>query len=328
MRNLKALEAYLEVASLGSVTAAAKKLQLSQPSVSRIIQDLERELGQKLFVRVGQRLVLTQQGMLLRDDVERALAGVAEVWERAQELTTLRTRPVRIASISALAFGLLPHAWASLNQTVGEEGARRITIQTDTPERVRSSVLSHDADIGATSRALQHRDQTMHWFGCAPCVLAVRSDDPLAKETGSLPLSVVRSRTLVEMSNARGLPARIRKTLKDHKIETGNLIRTNSTMNALALIRAGAGGPSGTIGIVEPVTAAGTPLDGITLLPLELDIPYSFGVISHNAVQLGKTAIELISALETAAHQLVSGFRTYAPEEHQSLITQLALLEE
>lgn len=328
MRNLKALEAYLEVATLGSVTAAAKRLQLSQPSVSRIIQDLERDLGQKLFVRVGQRLALTQQGMLLRDDVERALAGVAEVWERAQEVANLRTRPVRISCISALAFGLLPHAWALINKTVGEEGAKRITIQTDTPERVRSSVLSYDADIGATSLPLQHRDQTTHWFGCAPCVLAVHADDPLAKETGKVPLSVVKSRTLVEMSNVRGLPARIRQTLKSNKIETGNLIRTNSTMNALALIRAGAGGPSGTVGVVEPVTSAGTPLDNITLLPLEQDIPYCFGVISHNGVQLGETAMQLISALEKAAYSLVPGFKIHSPEEHQSLITQLALLED
>lgn len=328
MRNLKALEAYLEVATLGSVTAAAKRLQLSQPSVSRIIQDLERDLGQKLFVRTGQRLVLTPQGMLLRDDVERALGSIAEIWDRAREVADLRTRPVRIACISALAFGLLPHAWSKLSHAAGAQGARRITVQTDTPERVRNSVLSNDADIGATSLPLQHRDQTTHWFGCAPCVLAVRSDDPLAKETGKVPLSVVKSRTLVEMSNSRGLPARIRRTLKNNKIETGGLIRTNSTMNALALIRAGAGGPAGTIGIVEPVTSAGTPLDGITILPLEENIPYCFGVISHNAVSLSDTAIELINALQQAAHALVPGFKIHAPEEHQSLITRLALLED
>lgn len=328
MRNLKALEAYLEVATLGSVTAAAKRLQLSQPSVSRIIQDLERDLGQKLFVRTGQRLVLTSQGMLLRDDVERALAGVAEVWERAQEVANLRTRPVRISAISALAFGLLPHAWGSLSQSAGADGARRIVIQTDTPERVRNAVLSNEADIGATSLPLQHREQTTHWFGSAPCVLAVRADDPLALEKDPVPLSVVKSRTLVEMSNRRGLPARIRQTLKTNRIETGGLIRTNSTMNALALIRAGAGGPAGTVGIVEPVTSAGTPLDGVKILALEQDIPYCFGVISHNGVQLSETASALIVALEKAAHELVAGFKVHSPDEHQSLITRLALLED
>ncbi|WOC14857.1 LysR family transcriptional regulator [Pseudochrobactrum sp. MP213Fo] len=328
MRNLKALEAYLEVATLGSVTAAAKRLQLSQPSVSRIIQDLERDLGQKLFIRAGQRLVLTPQGMLLRDDVERALAGIAEVWDRAQELSDLKSRPVRVASISALAFGLVPHAWASLSNAIGIEGARRIAIQTDTPERVRNSVLSNDADVGATSLPLQHRDQITHWFGCAPCVLAVRSDDPLAQEKGPLPLSVVKSRTLVEMSNHRGLPARIRQTLRTNDIVTGGLIRTNSTMNALALIRAGAGGPAGSVAIIEPVTSAGTPLDGVTILPLEPHIPYCFGVISHNGVHLSDTALQLIAALENAAHELVPGFETHSPDEHQSLITQLALLED
>ena len=86
MSRLKILEAYLQVASLGSVTAAAKHLGVSQPSVSRMIQELERDLGQPLFERVGQRLVLTPKGMVLRDDVERALAGFVNLWERAREV--------------------------------------------------------------------------------------------------------------------------------------------------------------------------------------------------------------------------------------------------
>lgn len=328
MRNLKALEAYLEVATLGSVTAAAKRLKLSQPSVSRIIQDLERDLGQQLFVRAGQRLTLTPQGLLLRDDVERALGSVAEVWDRARELADMKTRPVRLSCISALAFGLVPHAWAALNRHASLDGVRRIAIETHSPERVRSAVLSNDADVGATSLPLEHRDQITHWFGCAPCVLAVRADDPLTQEKGPLPLSVVKNRTLVEMTVTRGLPARIRKTLKNNHIETRGIIRTNSTMNALALIRAGAGGPVGTVGIIEPVTTAGTPLDGVVTLPLETSIPYCFGAITHKAVQLSDTARDLIAALETAARDLVPGFRTHAPDQHQSLIAQLALLED
>jgi hypothetical protein len=51
-------------------------------------------------------------------------------------------------------------------------------------------------------------------------------------------------------------------------------------------------------------------------------------VISHNATQLSETAAELITALEQAAHLLVPGFKLHTPDEHQSLITQLALLED
>lgn len=319
MRNLKALEAYLEVATLGSVTAAAKRLKLSQPSVSRIIQELERDLDQQLFVRVGQRLVLTQEGLLLRDDAERALASVAEVWDRARELSENSVRPVRISCVSAIAFGLLPHAWHSLEPSA----SRRIGIHTDTPDRVRNAVLTSEADIGATSLPLEHRDQMIHWFGCAPCVLAVRADDPLAQESGPISLSAIRQRTFIEMTFTRGLPARIRQTLKQNKIESTGIIRTNSTMNTLALIRAGGG-----VAVIEPVTTAGTPMDGVKILPLEIRIPYCFGVITHKAAQLHDHAKNIISALEASATALVPGFQSHSPDQHQSLMAQLSLLED
>ena len=119
MSRLKILEAYLQVASLGSVTAAAKHLGVSQPSVSRMIQELERDLGQPLFERVGQRLVLTPKGMVLRDDVERALAGFVNLWERAREVVGEAEPPIRISAVSALAFGLLTDAWKALGSQDG-----------------------------------------------------------------------------------------------------------------------------------------------------------------------------------------------------------------
>ena len=60
--RISSLRLFVRVARTGSFTAAAKEAGLSQPSVSRIISTLERELGAALFVRSTHSLKLTEAG--------------------------------------------------------------------------------------------------------------------------------------------------------------------------------------------------------------------------------------------------------------------------
>lgn len=64
--ELRVLEYFLALAQEGSVSAAAEALHVSQPTLSRQLMDLERELGTQLFTRGRRGTALTQDGMLLR----------------------------------------------------------------------------------------------------------------------------------------------------------------------------------------------------------------------------------------------------------------------
>ncbi len=315
MSRLKILEAYLQVASLGSVTAAAKHLGVSQPSVSRMIQELERDLGQPLFERVGQRLVLTQKGMVLRDDVERALAGFVNLWERAREVIGEAEPPIRISAVSSLAFGLLTDAWNGAD-------APRLAIEVENPDRVQNAVISGNAQLGATSAPLLHRDLALEWLGTAPCVLAVPETDPLAQSEGPIDLQALSGRDLVGMSLRRGVPARIRAALNAAGVDVRVRIRTTSTMNVLSFIRAGAG-----IAIVEPLTLTGNPTPGIRILPLATPIPYCFGVVTARGVAISDKARDLIAALKATAQKRLADFTLIPPEEHQALLASLTKQE-
>ena len=68
--ELRVLKYFLTVAREGSITKAANSLHLTQPTLTRQIQDLEKELGQKLLVRGRHRVTLTQEGMFLRKRAE------------------------------------------------------------------------------------------------------------------------------------------------------------------------------------------------------------------------------------------------------------------
>ncbi len=64
--EIRVLKYFLAVAREGSITGAANSLHLTQPTLTRQLQDLEKELKQKLFIRGKHNIILTPEGMILR----------------------------------------------------------------------------------------------------------------------------------------------------------------------------------------------------------------------------------------------------------------------
>jgi DNA-binding transcriptional LysR family regulator len=74
--ELRVLKYFLAVASEKSVTGAAHRLHVTQPTLSRQLKDLEDELGQRLFIRGSHSVSLTAEGMLLRQRAEEIMTIV------------------------------------------------------------------------------------------------------------------------------------------------------------------------------------------------------------------------------------------------------------
>lgn len=313
--DLNGLEAYLAVSDLGSVTAAAKSLNRSQSSVSRLIQELERDLGYALFERSGPRLLPTSQGMLLLEDAERALGSIRQIRRRAEHIARGQQRPLSVGAISALGIGLLPKAWALC---AGDLGCG-LEVRTTLPGEVRHSVIDRQVDIGATSLPLDHRDMDIHWIGSASCVLAMPADDPLSAGKGRVRLSELAGRKFVGMAeDFRGLPARIRNVLRQQDVPVETVIQTSSSMNLLGFIRQGAG-----LSIMEPVTIAGVEMEGVVTRPLETAIPFYFGVITLASAPPNEAGQTFIRAIASAAASLLPDFKLLQPDQHEKLLLEL-----
>jgi DNA-binding transcriptional LysR family regulator len=84
--DLRRARTFVTVADLGTVSAAAQQLRITQPALSRQISDLEQELGLKLFDRAGRRLLLTSDGEQLLGDCRGLLNYASAVGEHAQSL--------------------------------------------------------------------------------------------------------------------------------------------------------------------------------------------------------------------------------------------------
>jgi DNA-binding transcriptional LysR family regulator len=106
--DLKRLKTFVAVAEHGTVSLAAQVLRITQPALSRQISGLERELGTKLFARVGRRLVLTTAGEQLLGECRNLLAHIAALSERAQGLRRGEIKVLNIAASALTIEGLFP----------------------------------------------------------------------------------------------------------------------------------------------------------------------------------------------------------------------------
>ncbi len=311
--ELRQLEAFAAVMSTGSVTAAGRLLGRSQPAISRLLQELEAEIGYALFTRSGPRVTPTEQGFLLYEDVERALAGMRHVGERAAQIARGQAQPLRLAATSALAAGLAP---AALRLLESDGGPGQVELRSASPERVVHAVLTGAAQLGATSLPLEHRGLTVHWIGQAACVAALPEDDPAAR-LGVVPVACLAGRRLITMSNPFRLRRRLDAALAQDKPGPAT-IETNSTVNALAAVRAGLG-----VAVLEPVTAYGVPMPGVAIRPIDLDIPFFFGVITPPSQALSTTCQAMVDALARAAADLLPGFVLHDAGAHGALLNTL-----
>ncbi|MFF3322950.1 LysR family transcriptional regulator [Streptomyces sp. NPDC002889] len=97
--ELRHLRCFLAIAEESSVTRAAARLNLTQPSVSRALAALEKQLGTRLVDRSTHHLELTADGRAFRDKASAAVAA----FDEALDTGRLRRRPLRLG-----------HAWSAL----------------------------------------------------------------------------------------------------------------------------------------------------------------------------------------------------------------------
>ncbi|TMR21089.1 LysR family transcriptional regulator [Nonomuraea turkmeniaca] len=135
MLDVVRLRVLLAVARKGSLTAAAKELHYSQPSVSHHLARLEAETGARLIQRVGRGIRLTDAGRLL---AERAAEIIDRLDATAEELAAhvgLRSGRVRLAAFPSALGTFVPEAATVL--ATAHPGLRLHLTETEPPEALR-----------------------------------------------------------------------------------------------------------------------------------------------------------------------------------------------
>lgn len=152
--NTEYYKVFYYVGRLGSITAAAEALCVSQPAVSQAIRQLEKALGSRLFVRSQKGVRLTAEGSLLFPYVERGIENLLDGERMVRRLVDLDMGEVRIgASDMTLQFYLLPH----LERFHSRYSKIKVTVSNGpTPETIQA-LYEGKIDFGVVSTPFEAR---------------------------------------------------------------------------------------------------------------------------------------------------------------------------
>ena len=106
--NLYHLRVFMTVAEYEHITRASEELYLSQPAVTKIVQSLEQEIGQKLVERQGRRIALTYAGQVLKTYARRMFSLEHEMEAALAALSDIETGEVTLAANPITGIYLLP----------------------------------------------------------------------------------------------------------------------------------------------------------------------------------------------------------------------------
>jgi DNA-binding transcriptional LysR family regulator len=252
------LAVFVRAAEGGSFSRAARELNLSQPSVSRIVSGLEARLGVKLLLRSTRRISLTDAGMLLLDRAREILAGIEDAEDAARGVDSLRgllrlVVPVLFGTreiIPRLALFLRKHPALRVELTVADE--RQDLIAEGADVAIRLGRLD-DSGFGARKLATLER-----WVVAAPSYLKNRG-------TPKTPAELSAHDCIFGPGSSSRDTWVFKKGDSLISVDVTGRIHTNSGPGALVSAVAGLGI------VVASSTAAGDELKAKTLVPLLRD---------------------------------------------------------
>jgi DNA-binding transcriptional LysR family regulator len=145
MLDLRRMRALREVASRGSLSAAAESLEYTQPAISQQITSLEREVGTRLLERGTRPTRLTDAGRALVAHAEAVLARLDDAEQELEEIKGLRAGRLRLASFSTALATLVPRALAVFTQRHPDV---RVSVVEDQLQGVIGRLARWELDLG------------------------------------------------------------------------------------------------------------------------------------------------------------------------------------
>jgi DNA-binding transcriptional LysR family regulator len=146
--NLDQLQALREVVGLGSFSAAAEKLRLTQPAVSLQIRELEKRLGLQLIERMGKRAYATPAGEELIAHAKRLAQGADEALAAMRRFREGWLGRARLGTSVAVCTYLLPPVLGRLRRAHPD---LEVVITVGTTENVVSRIVENELDIGVVT---------------------------------------------------------------------------------------------------------------------------------------------------------------------------------
>ena len=166
------------IAREGSVTKAASCLHFSQSAASHQLVELEKNLGVRLFDRVGKRMVLTAAGARLLESAARVLGDLAAAERDLVAYRREARRSLRVTTSCYTSYRWLPAAIAQFAKTHPRVD---VTIVIEATRRPVEALLTDEVDFAITTEVPRDEAFTSEPVVASELVVMARPEDPVMK---------------------------------------------------------------------------------------------------------------------------------------------------
>lgn len=236
--ELQQLRYLRSVVRTGSVTAAAEAEFVAQPSISKQLRQLERELGIPLLHRVGRGVEPTEAAIALAELTDRILDDLASTVAHFKEPGDGTGSTLRVAATETASDYLLPRVFAAWRR---EFPGARLSVEMLGTDAVVTEVLDGRVDIGVVALPLiDARLEVMDVLDEEVFAVVPRAHPLASHKTVKLDDVLVSEELLLSM-RGRGLRALVEQTATREGVQLSSRTEIRSMHAILAMVAAGAG---------------------------------------------------------------------------------------
>lgn len=285
--NLRQIEAFRAVYQTGGMTAAGNLMNITQPAVSRLIRDLEAEIGLPLFVRDGISIAPTADATALYQEVERSFHGLDQVALFASDLKRNRSGRINIAASLAPSFFAIPDAIAKFRDDWPDV---TVSLQSCPSSEVTDLVAANKADLGLAVLPPQTDGVEIMPLPPLRVVAVVPDGHRLARKKVVRPKDL-EGEPMLMVNEYSLMQQRILKSFEAEGVTPDVIFDSSYSGSICALVANGMG-----VSVLDPVTARAYDGKGIVSIAFEPEVPYELRLI-RAANRPGSAHVRAFAAL-------------------------------
>jgi DNA-binding transcriptional LysR family regulator len=285
----KMIEAFRAAIVHEGISAGADALGMSQPSMSRLMTELQTLVGLPLFVKHGRTVKPTDEALALMTKVHQSFLGLEEITRFSEQLRQQRMGRISICAIPSVGHSLMPDAIEHLRSKYPDV---IVGLTISSYLEVARSVRSREADLGFTADKLSIGDlETVAEFS-ADCV-CIGTSKWLPTKAALLAPKDLAGKPFIGLTGSFGRQLEALMSSTGQQLDV--MVEASLFQTASELALRGMG-----ISVVDAFTGARHRLRGGIAVPLHPTIRYTVYATAMSDTRLSKPARELLQYLAAA----------------------------
>lgn len=286
--SLRHIEVFHAVYVTGTVSAAARILNMSQPSVTNMLRHAESRLGFPLFERTKRRLIPTADAHDLFNDVSEIQNKVYQLRQVTQNIRRGRGSTLRVSTLPSLGLDVVPAAAAAF--LAAHPGAM-IELHTTHHEDMVRKLYERESDIVIGYTVPRGVPVASRRIGAGEMVALYREDDH-PDLPPRVPLDMLRGWPFVTTGESGPQGQKLSSELVARGIELDTVASSRTYFIAASLVRNGLGST-----VVDSYTAKAMLAPGLSLRPLDPPIPFGVHAVHLESRPLSQLACDFLDFL-------------------------------